>query len=61
MKSCFQTQSYRGHYIHSHYDRNLCRNVFEIQIMRPDGSFTLYSAKSLHSAKYKITRITGGS
>ena len=60
MKSCFQTQSYRGHYIHSHYDRNLKREVFEIQVMRPDGGFTLYSAKSLRAAKCKITRIIGG-
>lgn len=56
MKSSFLTQSYKGHYIHSHYDGDLKREFVRIQVMRPDGGFTLYDAKSVHAAKYKITR-----
>ena len=58
MKDTFWTLAYKNHYIHGHRDNG--REVIQIQIMKPDGSFTLYDAKSLHSAKYKISRITGG-
>lgn len=58
MKDIFWTLGYKGHYIYGYYDGG--REVIRIQIMKPDGSFTLYDAKSLHSAKYKISRITGG-
>lgn len=60
MKDTFWTLSYKGHHIHGHRDHDLNREVIQIQIMKPDGSFALYDAKSLHSAKYKISRITGG-
>lgn len=60
MKDTFWTQFYKGHYIHGHHDRSIGKEVIQIQIMKEDGDFTLYDAKSLHSAKCKITRITGG-
>lgn len=55
MKDTFWTQSYKGCYIHGHYDRDLKQEVIRIQVMKEDGSFTLYDAKSLHSAKYRIS------
>lgn len=59
-KDTFWTQGYKGHYIHGHHDRDLKREVITIQIMDKDGGFTIYDAKSLHAAKYKISRIIGG-
>lgn len=48
----FLTRSYKGCFIHSHYDRDLKREVFRVQT--PSG--TTYQAHSLHSAKVRITR-----
>jgi hypothetical protein len=59
-KDCFFTMAYKGHYIHSHYDRDLKREVVRYQIMKPDGSFNLYDAKSIHAAKYRISAFHGG-
>jgi hypothetical protein len=56
MKDTFWCKGYKGHFIHGHYDRDLNKEVIRIQVMKPDGGFTMYDAKSFHSAKYKITR-----
>lgn len=56
-KDTFWTLGYKGHYIHGHYDRDLKREVIEVQWMLPDGGFNLYKAKSLHGAKCRITRL----
>ena len=48
----FYTIDYKGCWIHSHYDRDLKREVFRIQT--PSGAS--YGASSLQSAKVRITR-----
>lgn len=56
MKDTFWTISYKGCWIHGHHDRDLKREVITIQT--PD--YKVYEAKSLHSAKYRITRFLAG-
>lgn len=56
MKDTFWSIDYKGHYIHGHHDRDLGREVITAQLMRKDGSFRIYEAKSLQAAKVKITR-----
>lgn len=58
-KDTFWTVPYKGHYIHGHYDRELRREVIRIQIMKSDGGFTTYSARTLQAAKYRISRFHG--
>lgn len=56
MKDTFWGIDYKGHYIHGHHDRDLGKEVVTAQLMRKDGSFRIYEAKNLQSAKIKITR-----
>ena len=52
----FWTQEYKGHWIHGHCDRDLKQEIIRIQC--PNG--VNYPAKSLHSAKYKISAFLRG-
>lgn len=52
MKDTFWTIGYKGCWIHGHRDRDLGKEVIRIQT--PD--YKTYEAKSLLSAKIKITR-----
>lgn len=47
----FYTMSYKGCFIHVHHDRDKKREVF--RVVTPSGHS--YEAKTLHSAKYRIT------
>lgn len=55
-KDTFWIIGYKGHYIHGHYDRDLKREVIEVQWMFSDKGFELYTVRSLLSAKRLITK-----
>ena len=57
MRDTFWTLQYKGHYIQGCRDRDLKCWEVKVNFRHPDGGFTLYSVKSSHAGKIKITKL----